>query len=64
LTYLNWNNVLVVGGAVLGSIFSPRDVGEILNVMDGRDIDIYIYGLSLEAALKKVPIDIDTCQFC
>lgn len=53
---LNWNNLLVVGGSILGSIRYSNEKGIDLRETFRRspDIDIYIYGLSPEDANKKV----------
>lgn len=45
---LDWSNCLVVGGSVLGSLSKSSDY------LQSSDIDIYLYNLSQEAALKKV----------
>lgn len=53
---MNWNNVLVVGGSILGSIRYSNTKGIDLRktLREYSDIDIYVYGLSPEDAQKKV----------
>ncbi|KAJ7034702.1 hypothetical protein C8F04DRAFT_1100699 [Mycena alexandri] len=57
LKNLNWNNILVAGGIVLGTLLSV-DLPDGQPHTDPRwkssDIDIYIYGLSADEANQKV----------
>ncbi|KAJ7484388.1 hypothetical protein FB451DRAFT_1128513 [Mycena latifolia] len=55
LRNLNWNNLIVAGGIVLGTLLynSPED-------WKSSDIDIYVYGLSGQDANKKIQHVFDT----
>lgn len=54
---LDWSNVLVVGGSVLGSL------NKTATYLQNSDIDIYLYNLSHEEALKRVTA-LSTCLVC
>ncbi|KAJ6572093.1 hypothetical protein B0H19DRAFT_677499 [Mycena capillaripes] len=60
LRNLDWINVLVAGGIVLGTLMAGD--GSPNHVQDWRssDIDIYVYGLSPEDANKKIQHVFDT----
>ncbi|KAJ6493330.1 hypothetical protein C8R45DRAFT_989477 [Mycena sanguinolenta] len=52
LKNLNWNNIIVAGGIVLGVLLSVG--GAAAEEWAASDIDIYIYGLTPEQANKKI----------
>ncbi|KIY65347.1 hypothetical protein CYLTODRAFT_456409 [Cylindrobasidium torrendii FP15055 ss-10] len=59
LTGLDWGNVFSAGGMVLGTMLTPpiphRLVDErFTSQWESSDIDLYIYGLSLEESNKKI----------
>jgi hypothetical protein len=62
LTGLDWNNVFVAGGLVLGTLLTPSlpsgfpDVQEVntANEWQSSDIDLYIYGLDVTSANAKI----------
>ncbi|KAJ3443233.1 ankyrin repeat ph and sec7 domain containing protein secg-related [Anaeramoeba flamelloides] len=64
LDYLDWNNVLVAGGAVLACLQPIPEEHNVSNLTrrkyyhdlqyNGGDIDIFIYGLDEEAANEKI----------
>eukprot|EP01112_Ceratiomyxa_fruticulosa_P018843 TRINITY_DN6083_c0_g1_i1.p1 TRINITY_DN6083_c0_g1~~TRINITY_DN6083_c0_g1_i1.p1 ORF type:complete len:771 (-),score=149.14 TRINITY_DN6083_c0_g1_i1:48-2360(-) len=65
LQNLNWNNVVVMGGAVIGSLLSlpphvQNNYDSIVtyyseeSAFKGSDIDIYIYGLDKDATIAKI----------
>ncbi|KAJ7199724.1 hypothetical protein B0H12DRAFT_1081338 [Mycena haematopus] len=52
---LDWTNVMVAGGMVLGTLVSVPDSGlGFLKLWNSSDIDLYIYGLAAEAATAKI----------
>ncbi|KAF9047073.1 hypothetical protein BDZ89DRAFT_1058134 [Hymenopellis radicata] len=54
---LDWNNVFVAGGLVLGTFLTPQVPNEGVhhrNEWLSSDIDMYIYGLSVQAANDKI----------
>ncbi|KIY61451.1 hypothetical protein CYLTODRAFT_495250 [Cylindrobasidium torrendii FP15055 ss-10] len=56
---LDWDNVFVAGGLVLGTLLTPQGVMENGDVhapdeWQASDIDLYIYGLPLDEANKKL----------
>jgi hypothetical protein len=55
LTGLNWANILVAGGMVLGTLVSVVDCDPaVQSLWHSSDIDIYVYGLSADEATKKM----------
>lgn len=46
---LNWKNVFLAGGAVLGALSLSKKEG-----FEGSDLDLFIYGLDQEDADKKI----------
>ncbi|KAJ6493336.1 hypothetical protein C8R45DRAFT_989494 [Mycena sanguinolenta] len=52
LKNLNWNNIIVAGGIVLGVLLSVGGAAE--EEWAASDIDIYIYGLTPAQANKKI----------
>eukprot|EP01113_Clastostelium_recurvatum_P045547 TRINITY_DN7836_c0_g1_i1.p1 TRINITY_DN7836_c0_g1~~TRINITY_DN7836_c0_g1_i1.p1 ORF type:complete len:668 (+),score=164.58 TRINITY_DN7836_c0_g1_i1:112-2004(+) len=59
LTGLDWNNVFVAGGSVLAALMPPPsglDIWEYFHAFAFRasDIDIFIYGLTIEEANRKL----------
>ncbi|KAJ7138503.1 hypothetical protein C8R43DRAFT_1019340 [Mycena crocata] len=58
LRHVNWSNLLVAGGIVLGTLLSVDTTANGQPLPDPRwassDIDIYIYGLSTNAANQKI----------
>ncbi|KAE8244571.1 hypothetical protein A4X13_0g6483, partial [Tilletia indica] len=66
---LDWNNVLVAGGIALGALTGTTD--EEAEKSEGSDIDLYLYGLTVDQAnaklqeiekvfLANLPVDKDT----
>ncbi|KAJ7776442.1 hypothetical protein B0H16DRAFT_1302341, partial [Mycena metata] len=59
LENLDWNNVLVAGGIVLGTLLAVKNPGApdafnyITDQWESSDIDIYLYGLSAAQATIK-----------
>ncbi|KAJ8074102.1 hypothetical protein PM082_012394 [Marasmius tenuissimus] len=54
---LDWSNVFVAGGSVLGTLITPEsDDDEIHRKQDwlGSDIDLYIWGLQIQDANRKI----------
>jgi hypothetical protein len=52
---LNWSNVFVAGGIVLGALLTPAVSGANRpEEWQSSDIDIYIYGLDPTLANKKI----------
>ncbi len=54
---LDWNNVFVAGGLVLGTFLTPQVPNEGVhhrNEWQSSDIDMYVYGLSVQAANDKI----------
>ncbi|KZS92832.1 hypothetical protein SISNIDRAFT_428820 [Sistotremastrum niveocremeum HHB9708] len=54
---LNWDNVFVAGGMVLGTLLSPPTTGNPSNLDThflNSDIDVYIHGLGPAAATAKI----------
>jgi hypothetical protein len=51
LKNLNWNNVIVAGGIVLGVLLSVTGTGE---AWKASDLDIYLYGLTPAQANDKL----------
>ncbi|KAJ7752106.1 hypothetical protein B0H16DRAFT_1317805 [Mycena metata] len=52
---LNWDNVFVAGGIVLGAVLTPEVQGANKpNEWQSSDIDMYIYGLNPTLANKKI----------
>jgi hypothetical protein len=53
---LDWSNIFVAGGMVLGALLSveEKDAPNIVDQWKGSDIDIYVYGLDPTAANEKV----------
>lgn len=54
---LDWSNIFVAGGSVLGSLLCVDGVEDPINTpkqWESSDIDVYIYGLDPEEANKKV----------
>jgi len=53
---LDWSNIFVAGGMVLGTLLSveEKDAPNTADQWKGSDIDIYIYGLHPAAANEKV----------
>jgi ankyrin repeat protein len=68
LSLINWDNIFVAGGAVLGSLFDIPQYQHINNqenaqytrdyyhnkMYKGSDIDLFIYGLNEEDATEKI----------
>ncbi|KAJ7074718.1 hypothetical protein C8F01DRAFT_33937 [Mycena amicta] len=56
LNGLDWNNVFVAGGIVLGALYSVTSPLSSVKGQDFKssDIDIYIYGLDSNAATEKI----------
>ncbi|KAF9069166.1 hypothetical protein BDP27DRAFT_1447965 [Rhodocollybia butyracea] len=62
LAGLDWSNIFVAGGLVLGALLTPdipstASVPAFLNQYEewiSSDIDLYIYGLDVDAANKKI----------
>ncbi|KAK7013881.1 hypothetical protein R3P38DRAFT_3322436 [Favolaschia claudopus] len=58
LRNLDWNNLIVAGGLVLGTLLNPRYSSNLskqdCNQWVQSDIDIYIWGLSSRAANEKI----------
>ncbi|KAJ7224957.1 hypothetical protein B0H12DRAFT_1267871 [Mycena haematopus] len=52
LKNLNWKNIIVAGGIVLGVLLSVNDAAEA--EWTASDIDVYIYGLTPVQANKKI----------
>jgi len=46
LTYINWNNIVVAGGALVNIITKNKD--------KLSDVDLFVYGLDLESAKNKI----------
>ncbi|KAJ7900892.1 hypothetical protein B0H13DRAFT_2336309 [Mycena leptocephala] len=59
LTNLDWSNLLVAGGIVVGTLLSCRGSN---GQWDASDIDLYVHGLSPDDATKKIRHVFDT--FC
>jgi hypothetical protein len=51
---LDWRNLFVAGGIVIGALLSPQFAGPHTNEWISSDIDIYIYGLSPNDANVKI----------
>ena len=53
---LDWSNIFVAGGMVLGPLLSveEKDAPNTVDQWKGSDIDIYVYGLDPAAANEKV----------
>ncbi|KAJ7150936.1 hypothetical protein C8R43DRAFT_924514 [Mycena crocata] len=64
LRNLNWNNLFVAGGMILGTLLSVNTTPDGQPLPDPRwassDIDIYVYGLSPTAANEKIKHLFDT----
>ncbi|KAF7329112.1 hypothetical protein MKEN_00171700 [Mycena kentingensis (nom. inval.)] len=56
LNGLDWTNVFVAGGIVLGALHAPESPASLVKDEDlqSSDVDIYIYGLDSKAATAKV----------
>ncbi|KAJ6491275.1 hypothetical protein C8R47DRAFT_1122152 [Mycena vitilis] len=54
LQNLDWSNVLVAGGIILGTLLSSDSSSTHLQDWRSSDIDMYIHGLSPEDANKKI----------
>lgn len=54
---LDWNNVFVAGGLVLGTFLTPQVPNEGVhhrNEWQSSDIDMYVYGVSVQAANDQI----------
>ncbi|KAJ7154668.1 hypothetical protein C8R46DRAFT_1118017 [Mycena filopes] len=54
LQNLDWSNLFVAGGIVLGSLMSRKGVKSQVDHWAASDIDLYLYGLSPKAANEKI----------
>lgn len=57
LRNLDWTNIIVAGGMVLGTLISVDPPGgdpRVRHMSSSSDIDIYVYGLSAEKATAKI----------
>ncbi|KZS89426.1 hypothetical protein SISNIDRAFT_469445 [Sistotremastrum niveocremeum HHB9708] len=64
---VDWNNLFVAGGIVLGTLLSPPDVAIVSQITSDSeftksDIDLYIYGLGPVAACQKIKEVYDIIQ--
>ncbi|KZT32549.1 hypothetical protein SISSUDRAFT_1055374 [Sistotremastrum suecicum HHB10207 ss-3] len=62
---LEWNNLFVAGGIVLGTLLSPSGAAlgsETPAEFTNSDIDLYIHGLGPEAACRKIQEIYDVVQ--
>ncbi len=64
LKKLDWNNVLVVGGSVLKSVKQRTESPNTANRYNASDVDMYLYGLTKEAAQAKVLQIYKSIQSC
>ncbi|KAJ7669173.1 hypothetical protein DFH06DRAFT_1321200 [Mycena polygramma] len=62
LENLDWSNVCVAGGIVLGTLLRPHNVYADSDLWETSDIDIYIYGLSATEATAKIQSIYMTCR--
>ncbi|KAJ7669357.1 hypothetical protein DFH06DRAFT_981623, partial [Mycena polygramma] len=60
LRNLDWSNVLVAGGIILGTLLSSDSSPTYVQDWRSSDIDMYIHGLSPEDANKKIQHVFDT----
>ncbi|KAJ6448239.1 hypothetical protein C8R47DRAFT_1231049 [Mycena vitilis] len=62
LENLDWSNVCVAGGIILGTLLRPHNVYADSDLWESSDIDIYIYGLSATEATAKIQSIYMTCR--